>query len=321
MKALFNEIKKDVLAPIAGFTRGTPVLGWLRRHAATVSWLTLITVGFLGFYLHSQNERRRQIFEGESSAVISSMEERLKNYEDGLWAGVAFIHARDNKISNDDWTKFEGAEDLLTKYPGINGVGVIFDVRPRELEKFVAAQRVTRPEFNIHPEHSNKEHFPITFIAPLKRNEKALGLDVAFEAHRLEGALRAKSTGLAQITAPIALVQDQGKTPGFLFYAPYYDAGGEDVKLWTNEKREDHFLGMTYMPIIMNKFINEVGTNGHSSHVTIKIYDGKDLLFNDQNEYDKNFDPTPLFSQKVDLLVAGRKWTVDLRSLKTLRDQ
>jgi CHASE1-domain containing sensor protein len=316
-----NAIKKDVQASVDGFPRGKPVLGWIQGNASRLFWSALIIIGSLGFYLYSQNERRRSLFERESSAVINGIVERFKNYEDGLWAGVSFIQALDYQIGHNEWRKFETGQDLLRRYPGINGVGVIFSVRKRELAKFVAAQRVTRPEFNIHPEHLNQEHLPITFIEPLMGNEKAVGLDVAFEAHRLEGAMRAKMTGLAQITAPIALVQDQGKTPGFLYYAPYYDTGGEDVKLWTNEKRQENFIGMTYMPIIMNKFIHGVRANGQVANISVKIYDGEDLLFSQENQYDANFDPTPLFLQKVDLLVAGRKWTVHLRSTKTFRGQ
>jgi CHASE1-domain containing sensor protein len=47
---------------------------------------------------------------------------------------------------------------------------------------------------------------------------------VAHEKNRLSGALNARDTGEANITVPIVLVQDSEKTPGFLFYTPFYSA-------------------------------------------------------------------------------------------------
>ena len=306
---------------VDGRPGGRPFLGGHKGSAAITSLLALIVIGALGFYWYSRKEQRRHLFERESSALVRSILERIGNYEDGLWAGVAFIHARGNKLGSDDWKKFATAQDLLAKYPGINGVSVVFSVRKREIGKFVAEQRVTRPDFNIHPEHLINEYLPIVFIVPLAGNEKAVGMDLAFEEKRLASAVQARSTGRAQITAPIALVQDMGKTPGFLFYAPYYDAGGEDVKLWTNEKRQENFLGMISMPIVMNKFIRGIRTEGRAVYVSLKIYDGDDLLYDEQNANNINFDPTPLFSQKVEVMVTGRKWTIDLRSTKAVRGE
>ena len=53
-------------------------------------------------------------------------------------------------------------------------------------------------------------------------NQKAIGLDVAFEQNRYSSIKKARDTGESQLTAPITLVQDQKKTAGFLLYAPFY---------------------------------------------------------------------------------------------------
>lgn len=281
--------------------------------------LMTLSIFVAGFVWNEKQDKARMHFESKIEELISSIVQRLKNYEDGLWAGVSMIESRDNQIGFDEWSKFITSLDLQKKYPRINGMGVIFNVRKREIEKFTAAQRLLRPEFSIHPEHEKDVHFPITYVIPVLGNEKAVGLDVAFEAHRLEAAILARDTGLAQVTAPIALVQDKGKTPGFLYYAPYYDAGTADKKLWTNEDRQAHFIGMTYMPIVMNKFVEGVRVGNHAADISLKVSDGKDVLFDEQNVNEFNFDPNPLFTKKVDIKVTGRTWSVDLQSSKLFR--
>jgi CHASE1-domain containing sensor protein len=288
-------------------------------HVGILLILMTVTLLAAGIFWNVRQEHARLNFERDAEELISKLVQRLRNYEDGLWAGVSLIESRNNQIGLDEWTKFATALDLQKKYPGINGMGVIFNVRKRDIEKFIAAQRVFRPEFGIHPEHENNVYLPITYVVPVMGNEKAVGLDVAFEAHRLEAALQARNTGLAQLTAPIALVQDKGKTPGFLYYAPYYDAGAADQKLWTKEDRQGRFIGMTYMPIVMNKFVEGFRGNKQTSHLSFKVSDGNDLLFDEHNANEFNFDPSALFSKKVDITVAGRTWNIDIHSSKLFR--
>ncbi len=288
-------------------------------HVSMLLVLMTVTLLAAGIFWNERQEYARLNFEREADELISKLVERLRNYEDGLWAGVSLIESRNNQIGLDEWTKFATVLDLQKKYPGINGMGVIFNVRKREIEKFIAAQRVFRPEFGIHPEHENNVYLPITYVVPVMGNEKAVGLDVAFEAHRLEAAILARDTGLAQVTAPIALVQDKGKTPGFLYYAPYYDADTADQKVWTNEDRQAHFIGMTYMPIVMNKFVEGFRGSKKTPRISFKVSDGKDLLFDEQNVNEFNFDSSPLFTKKVDIKVTGRTWSFDLQSNKLFR--
>ena len=69
---------------------------------------------------------------------------------------------------------------------------------------------------------------PITYIEPVSTNAKAVGLDMAHEANRYAAAKQARDSGVARITGPIVLVQDEQHTPGFLFYAPFYRGGVYD---------------------------------------------------------------------------------------------
>ena len=67
--------------------------------------------------------------------------------------------------------------------------------------------------------------FHVRWIVPLKGNEKAVNLNLAFEERRRQALIKAKSKKSITVTAPINLVQG-GK--GFLVYEPLYKEGKFD---------------------------------------------------------------------------------------------
>ena len=78
------------------------------------------------------------------------------------------------------------------KYPGINGIGVIYAVPDAQKAAFLKRQQLDRTEFGIHPVRESDEYWPIAFIVPLAGNEQALGLDIGFELNRVTAANRAR---------------------------------------------------------------------------------------------------------------------------------
>ena len=221
----------------------------LRRAASLhyIHWLILLgslALTFLAWYVAKSQaeERMHSLFERESAQVVALVQERMELYENVLWGGVASIKSQTYGMEHDEWRDYSRALRIDTKYPGINGIGVIFDVRPEDLETFLAEQRKTRPDFKIHPQHENNDFYPITYIEPEENNAAAVGLDMAHEKNRYAAIKKAIDTGEATITGPIVLVQDTGRTPGFLFYAPYYKQDNLENFF---EKRQN-FIGVVY---------------------------------------------------------------------------
>lgn len=111
---------------------------------------------------------------------------------------------------------------------------------------------------------------------------------MAHEINRLTAAKKARDTGVAQITGPITLVQDAGKTPGFLFYAPFYQGGiYEEVA-----QRRKHFSGLVYAPFVVRKLMEGVLAK-HKRHVGVRISDGQNVLYDELAASEENFDPEP----------------------------
>tara|TARA_Y100000780_G_scaffold230853_1_gene254063 strand:- start:46129 stop:47874 length:1746 start_codon:yes stop_codon:yes gene_type:complete len=252
----------------------------------------------------SQYEARVEArFNQQADLIVSLIQERLHSYADGLWAGVAFYYGNNAQISYEEWKTFSGSMNLPKKYPGINGIGVIFYVPPNELDKFLAKQRKNRPDFAIH--HSNDTiYYPITYIEPQKGNEEAVGLDISFEKNRLKAAEKARDTGNAQMTGPIILVQDEKQAPGFLFYAPFYD----NKQLNSAKKPRGNFKGMVYAPFIVEKLVYGV-LAPKERLVNVSVSDDDVLLYSEHLNGSK-----PLFSKKISKSIYGREWTFDIRT-------
>jgi signal transduction histidine kinase len=286
-----------------------------------IHWFILALSSILTFgawYITTEqvNSRIAERFDRESLQVIELVKERMELYEHALWGAVAHIDASESELSNARWQAYSDSLKIDRTYPGINGLGVIFNIKPTQRQSFIEKQQKHRPDFSIHPLHEQPEFWPITFIEPLETNKQAVGLDVAFEKNRYSGIKKARDTGLAQLTGPIILVQDAKKTPGFLLYAPFYKKGMAHDSVST---RRAAIQGMTYAPFIMSQLIS--GTLAiENRHVTLKITDNGQSMYDDIDNIDADkIDPKPLYINQVDVNLYGRKWQFTLSSNLTFR--
>ncbi len=260
-------------------------------------------------------EKRAELFNIQSKQLLEQISERMSHYAVVLKSGAAAIQSIMQNPKLDEWTKYAKVLNLNETYPGINGIGIIYYIQPDKLDNFLEEQQKLRPNFQLHPKHNKEEYWPITYIEPVTNNEQAVGLDMAFEHNRLSAAKKSRDTGITQITAPIILVQDSKKTPGFLKYVPFYNS----QKIETLEQRQRHFVGHVYAPFIMYKLIE--GTLEQSSRQLIfSISDGSDELYNELQPDNKNYDQTPLFQQEITLTMYGRPWTFQIQTANSFRE-
>jgi signal transduction histidine kinase len=287
---------------------------------STIHWVVIgaslgLTLFAWRYSAQEHNKLVQQRFEQQATQVIDLIGDRMQKYEDALWAGTALIRTNGDYVDHAAWERYANSIGLESKYPGINGIGVIHAVSKAELPAYLEEQRKLRPDYGIHPEHDNHEFMPITYIIPVEGNEKAVGLDMAHETNRYTAAKKARDTGLAQITGPIVLVQDSGKTPGFLFYAPFYAGGKYD----TVAERQEHFLGLVYAPFVVKKLME--GTLAEERRqVGVRISDGDEILYDELTTEARYYDAEPMFSESVILPLYGREWTVDIQTASSFRE-
>ncbi|WP_281557046.1 CHASE domain-containing protein [Thalassomonas sp. RHCl1] len=278
-------------------------LHWV--HYLVVALSILLTLGAWYFSKQQILQKVEQQFEREAEQTIELIKERMELYENALWGGVSLIDSNGSDISYQQWAAYANSLHIEKTYPGINGIGVIFNIQPQQLSSYLQKIRQNRPNYQIFPRHNKQEFWPITYIEPEQPNRKAVGLDMAFERNRYASIIKARDSGKAQLTGPITLVQDAKQTPGFLFYTPFYLDGRKPV---TVSERQHYIKGMTYAPFIMNKLMQ--GTLAeHKRHVAVRISDNSEELY-----YDSQTDPEPMFKKKVTVPMYGRQWHFDIRS-------
>lgn len=299
------EVERDRLA-------GAARLHWF--HWLIVILSGVLTLGAWYFAKNQVDEKNELQFEREASQVVELVKERMQKYEDALWSGVAAIHVAGGDIGYDRWRIFADSLHIERKYPGINGIGVIKHIPREDILDHIARQRVKRPDYSVHPDHSAPDLLPIVYIEPEGPNAKAVGLDIAHETNRYSAAKKSRDTGTAQITGPIVLVQDSASTPGFLFYAPYYFPATAD----TLEERRAGFAGMVYAPFVVKKLM-EGTLDKDKRRVGIALSDAGQVIYDENNSSDADFDDVPLFSRSIDLDFYGRNWTFDIQSTRTFR--
>ena len=280
-------------------------------------WLVVVLSLGLTFFAwdfarKQQDERIALQFEREAEQTVDLILDRMAKYEEALWAGVAFLNTVDGNIDHALWNRYAEALRIEQKYPGINGIGVIASLDHSQREAFLRDQQIDRPEFTIHPPPKSEESWPIMAISPLRGNEKAVGLDMAHETNRFTAARESLATGTAQVTGPIVLVQDELRTPGFLFFAPFR----ADRK---RQNAEQDFDALVYAPFVFRKLMEGV-LDKERRQVGIRISDNDDLLFDELVENDADFDAEPMLKKQVVVTVYGRKWVFDIWSSRSFRE-
>lgn len=284
-----------------------------------VHWFIVIASGLLTiaawYFSKTQVDYNSQTqFERESTQVVELVKERMQRYEDALLSGVAAIEASGGEMTHSEWRTFAASLHIESKYPGINGIGVIRSFSGGELEKHIAEERLVRPGYRVHPEHNGSHKMPIVYIEPEAPNAKAVGLDMAHETNRYTAARKARDSGSAQVTGPITLVQDDEQTPGFLFYTSYY----RNSQIDSVEERRASFVGLVYAPFVVNKLI--AGTlRQESRQVGFTLSDGGSVLYDENTEDQAEFDPNSMYEKHDSIELYGRTWNFRILSTNAFR--
>lgn len=287
-------------------------------HWVIIAASLALTLGVWKYTDFQSNQKLEARFNNQAAQLIELMIERMELYEQALWGGAAYLDVNDGQTSAAHWQRYTNSLNIDKDYPGINGIGVIYNIQESGLAAYLQQHMSERPEYSIHPKHEQDEYWPITYIEPVADNKEAVGLDMAFETNRYTGIKKARDTGLAQLTGPIILVQDDKKTPGFLLFTPFYKKG---TRPETIEQRREAIIGATYAPFIMYKLMK--GTLSQQKRlVSVKITDAGNLLYQDvADETVSSIDPNPMFMKTVTIEIYGRTWTFDMQSNIQFRNE
>lgn len=267
------------------------------------------------------NKRIEEQFERQGQHIVELISERMHKYEDALWSGVATINSQSYGMDFQEWKRFADTLRLSERYPGIRGIGVIYNVLAEKKQDFLNDVRKHQPDFEIKSSSPNKALWPIVYIEPLSLNEQAIGINVADEENRYLAAKEARDTGESRITAPIFLVQNAKKTPGFLLYTPVYHKHGQKINFPSSVgHRQKDFRALVYAPFVVSELMQ--GTlHEEKRSVGIRISDGDQILYDEHASNKPDYDPDPTYTKSLTLEVYGRTWVFDIRSTHSFNRQ
>ncbi len=244
------------------------VLPVLRVRGVMVLPVVVLLVGWMLsgwiFAILEHDERRRQEVRfnqhvAEAEAVIGL---RMTRYLDAVLGGVSFFEAS-KTVERDDWRAYVESRHLPQRFPGINGLGVIFPVRPDEVPAWVARMRADgAPRTDVRPfpgttGPADAVKYLITMVEPEGRNSVSLGRDIATDPSRREAAERALDTGEPQMNRRLPGSRDRQRRSDHLIYAPFYRKG---ASVETVAERRAAHVGWVYTQFYTDNFLDDVLT-------------------------------------------------------------
>lgn len=262
---------------------------------------------------------RRERLRAEEAALASlatnaqqGIAQRMTTYVDALRGAVGLVRAMPS-LDRATWGAFADSLDLTGRYPGINGIGLIYPVPAAAKDTFLRRVRGDgAPAFSIHPvpeaaAEGDGTSFVITYLAPLAGNEPALGLDLGSERARREAAEASRDSGQPRITGRISLVQDRAHGPGFLLYLPVYRAGAPVASI---DERRAALQAWVYAPFVTERFLQGV-LGKRSRKLGLFLFEQEELdaahLLYTSRPSDEGL---PVLTRVTHLELAGRRFTL-----------
>ena len=202
--------------------------------------------------------RQEEYFNERIAEAQAAIRVRMTTYTDTLRGGVSFVTAS-SEVTRDDWRVYAESLEMDARYPGMNGLGLIFIVPPGETEKWTrrmhadgAADYVIRP-FPGTTAGPADPNYIITFIEPASRNTGVRGRNIATEASRRAAAETARDTGAPSLHHRAPFSRDLQRRSGLLLYYPLYK---KDAPVATVFERRAAIIGWVYAQIFPDVFLD-----------------------------------------------------------------
>jgi signal transduction histidine kinase/integral membrane sensor domain MASE1 len=259
-----------ILAEIASYT--------FQKHILTVlvgGWLFWATIFYNLQLWHQQTDAKNMTT--VTKDIELRISERLSEYINVINGGRSLFLASDG-VDPKDWNDYVSALNIEAHSPGLNGVGVIFPVPKSKLEDHFNSYRryfdggfvykTVSPNHGAHLLLNEPDSLIVTYMEPLKKNLRVLGLDSGSEKNRRETAMEAMRTGQAQISPATYLMAENQDKVGFLIFLPVYK---KDSKVVTVEDRIAGFSHWIFAPFFADGFLNSIFSR-FNEHLIFEMY-------------------------------------------------
>ncbi len=286
--------------------------------AATIFLIAIIATAFAWRFAHAELEESQQAeFSFQARQVERRIEQRMGNYQQVQRGTQAFLLGS-MQVDGKDFRDYIASLRLEETYPGIQGIALVELVAPSELDKHTAARRRDSPGYTVHPLGDRPMLSAITRIEPFSGlNLRALGFDMLSDPTRRAAMERARDTGQSAASGKVRLIQENGRNEqaGLVMYLPVYR---RDTPAATVAERRENIIGWVGAPFRMDDLMAGLGGE-RSGDIILSIYDGNTVddsarLYRSARETTAEMQRPARFSAVVRVIVAGRPWTLHMRS-------
>ncbi|MFA6195403.1 MAG: CHASE domain-containing protein [Sulfurimonas sp.] len=243
------------------------------------------------------------------------IEQRMTAYEHVLH-GTKGLFIASGSVDRNEFKAYVNTLMLDKVFPGIQGIGYSMIVPADKKDELINKVRLEGfDSYTITPTTPRDFYTTIFYLEPFDvRNKKAFGYDMFSNPVRRVAMEKSRDDDKAVISAKVTLLQENEANvqAGFLMYVPIYE---KNTKNETVDERREHIVGWVYAPFRINNLMQGLKTyESEDEDFDIEIYDNgiinQQLLMYDSLESNK----VPLFSNRIDIIIAGRNWTILIKS-------
>ena len=287
-------------------------------------WLVL-AVGLTATYYLQQlafnaaRHAQQDNFAAQTREITLRIEQRMATYEQVL-RGVKGLYIASKSVERDEFHDYMDVLHLANHYPGVQSVGFGLIVPPQEKARHIKAIRKEGfPDYTLHPDGERKLYVPIVYVEPFTgRNLRILGYDPYSDTVRRTAMEQARDLAKSTLTGKVRLLQDpeQNAPAGCIMYLPVYRNGSPHATL---AERRANIIGWITAAFRMNDLMHGI-LGEQDKNVDFEIFDGETvsletLMYDHDRVYSPHLTNQSLYNLIQRIEVAGRPWTVKLRSL------
>ena len=230
----------------------------------------LITAGGVWWQSANLDGLSRSRFDQGVERIEAEVVRRLNQPVFGL-KGARGAMAANPQFKRQAFRAYVRSRDLPNEFPGIRGFGFARRVLRADLDAFVARERADdAPDFAVRTSGNADDLFVVSYVEPLANNKAAWGFDLGQESRRRAAAEYAVATGEATLSEHIQLIQDEKRSPGFLYFLPVYREGTNPQSL---DERQRDLVGLLYVPMVAYELLKSVGAD-FDNLLDFELFDG-----------------------------------------------
>ncbi len=289
-----------------------PILGLRPRRGWMVAWsillLALVATLLVWGHIHDQiTGRALERFSASAEEIGQCLRFRMHAFEQVVRGGQGLFRAS-NRVEHDAWHTYVQSQRLDEYFGGVLSVGFAPWVERQNLDRlYRSVARDFIGEFRLRPEGDRPHYVPVFYVEP-NHQQPEPGFDLLSDPVRRTAMLRARDTGEVTLSARV----DMPGTPDrntVVLYAPVYR--GEPQ---TPEGRTRRLMGFVFAPLLVGRFMDDVLQREFPT-LRVQLLDGAPSGPRIYDSHPVDSGHRPLFSQSVDVPLAGRSWTLVVSSL------